>query len=73
MRQEIIFNSNFYPLCYNFTSTQGLFPHLGKNYFSGVHLTNGHGDNYSIANGFMRAGIGYYADPTMACVWGGAY
>lgn len=73
MRQEIIFNSQFYPLCYNYTSTQGLFPHLGKNYFSGVHLTNGHGDNYGIASGFMRAGIGYYSGPEYACVWGGCY
>ena len=73
MRQEIIFNSNFYPLCYNFTSTQGLFPHLGKNYFSGLHLTNGHGDNAAMMNGFMRSGMGIYSGPEFACVWGGLY
>jgi hypothetical protein len=70
MRQEIIFNSNFYPLCFNYTSTQGLFPHLTKNYFSGVHLTNGSASGYEIASGFQKAGIGYYAGPEFACVNG---
>jgi hypothetical protein len=73
MRQEIIFNSQFYPLCYNYTSTQGLFPHLTKNYFGGVHLNNGHGDNYSMINGWQRSGIGYYSGPEFACVSGGLY
>ena len=37
-RQEIIFNSNNYPLCYNFNSSEGLFPHIAQNYFGGVAL-----------------------------------
>lgn len=73
MRQEIIFNSQFYPLCFNYTSTQGLFPHLTKNYFSGLHLNNGHGDNYGMINGWQRSGIGYYSGPEFACVMGGLY
>jgi len=73
MRQEVIFNSQFYPLCFNFTSTQGLFPHLTKNYFSGLHLTNGHGDNYGMINGWQRSGIGYYSGPEFACVMGGMF
>ena len=73
MRQEIIFNSNFYPLCFNYTSTQGLFPHLTKNYFSGLHLNNGHGDNYGMINGWQRSGIGYYSGPEFACVMGGMF
>ena len=73
MRQEIIFNSNFYPLCYNYTSTQGLFPHLTKNYYSGIHLSNGHGDNAGMLAAWAKAGIGYYADPTYACVNGGCF
>ena len=72
-RQELIFNSNNYPLVYNYNSTEGLFPHLGVNYFSGVQLTNGHGDNYDIAAGFRRSGIGYYSGPEYACVWGGCF
>jgi hypothetical protein len=71
MIQEIIFNSGNYPRCFNFNSTEGLFPHLGKNYFSGVELTNGRWEGYDIANGFSRAGIGYYSDPTYRCLWGG--
>jgi hypothetical protein len=71
MRQEIIFNSNNYPLCFNYTSSQGLFPHLGVNYFSGLHLTNGHGDILGMAMNWRRAGIGYYSGPEYACVWGG--
>lgn len=73
MRQEIIFNSQFYPLCFNYTSTQGLFPHLTKNYFSGLHLNNGHGDNYGMINGWQRSGIGYYSGPEFACVMGGMF
>ena len=73
MRQEIIFNSNFYPLCYNFTSTQGLFPHLTKNYNMNIHLPNGHGDNAGMMYGWAKSGIGYYSDPTMWCVNGGCF
>lgn len=66
MIQEIIFNSNLYPLCYNYTSNQGLFPHLGKQYFSGIHISNGNWEN----NAYYMArvnGIGYYAGPEYAC------
>lgn len=69
MIDEIIFNSNLYPLCYNYTSNEGLFPHLGKQYYSGVHLTNG---NWSYGGGYgygVGGGIGIpiYGDPTYAC------
>lgn len=73
MRQEIIFNSQFYPLCFNYTSSQGLFPHLTKNYFSGVHLNNGHGDNLAMLNSWAKSGIGFYAGPEYACVNGGCF
>lgn len=73
MRQEIIFNSQFYPLCFNFTSTQGLFPHLTVNYFSGVQLPNGHGDNGAMLYGWARSGIGFYSGPEFACVNGGMF
>jgi len=73
MRQEIIFNSQFYPLCYNYTSSQGLFPHLTKNYNCNGHLPNGHGDNYGMVSAWQRAGIGYYSGPEFACVNGGLY
>ena len=73
MRQEIIFNSNFYPLCYNFTSTQGLFPHLTKNYNMNIHLPNGHGDNGAMYAGWARSGIGVYSGPEFACVNGGCF
>lgn len=64
--QEIIFNSNLYPLCFNYTSNEGLFPHLGKQYFSGVHLTNG---NWTDSPGYMMKnyGLPFYSDPTFAC------
>lgn len=66
MIQEIIFNSNLYPLCYNYTSNEGLFPHLGKQYFSGVHLTNGNWEDN--ADYMMKAyGLTFYSDPTYAC------
>jgi hypothetical protein len=66
MIEEIIFNSNLYPLVYNYTSNQGLFPHLGKRYFSGVHLPNGSGSNnpYDM---YRRYGLPTYSDPTYAC------
>ena len=66
MIQEIIFNSNLYPLCFNYTSNQGLFPHLGKQYFSGVHLTNGSWEN-NPAYMMKYYGLTYYSDPTYAC------
>jgi hypothetical protein len=66
MIDEIIFNSNLYPLCFNYTSNEGLFPHLGKQYFSGVHLTNG---NWTNSPSYMARnwGLPYYSDPTLAC------
>ena len=67
MLDELIFNSNNYPEVYNYTSSQGLFPHLGKNYFSGVHLTNGnrYGDALNLQNTWP--GLQFYSDPTYAC------
>lgn len=66
MIEEIIFNSNLYPLCFNYTSNEGLFPHLGKNYFSGVHMYNG---SWTNSPGYMmkKYGLQYYSDPTYAC------
>lgn len=66
MIQEIIFNSNLYPLCFNYTSNQGLFPHLGKQYFSGVHIPNG--SWVSTPEYMMKTyGLPFYSDPTYAC------
>ena len=65
MIDEIIFNSNNYPLVYNWTSNDGLQPHLGKNYFSGVHLNNGQWYN-SIEN-VRFPGMVYFADPSFYC------
>lgn len=66
MIQEIIFNSNLYPLCFGYTTNDGLVPHLGKNYFSGVHLNNGQWTN---SPGYMMQtyGLQTYSDPTYAC------
>jgi len=66
MIQEIIFNSNLYPLCFNYTSNEGLFPHLGKQYFSGVHISNG-GWESNPAYMAKVYGIGYYSGPEYAC------
>ena len=71
MIEEIVFNSGNYPLCFNYNSSDGLFPHLGKNYFSGVHLTNGRWNTGDIAYGMGRAGFGYYSGPEYACLWNG--
>lgn len=67
MIEEIIFNSNLYPLCFNYTSNEGLFPHLGKNYFSGVHLPNGNWATNSPDYMMKTYGLPYYSDPTYAC------
>jgi hypothetical protein len=66
MIDECIFNSNLYPLVFNYTSNQGLFPHLGKNYFSGVHMYNG---SWTNSPGYMMKNYGLtsYSDPTFAC------
>ena len=66
MIQEIIFNSNLYPLCFNYTSNEGLFPHLGKQYFSGVHISN---NQWTNTPGYMMQTLGltFYSDPTYQC------
>ena len=66
MIQQIIFNSNLYPLCFGYTTRDGLVPHLGKNYYSGVHLENGQWTN---SPGYMMKtyGLQSYSDPTFQC------
>jgi hypothetical protein len=61
---ELIYNSQLYPLVYTYTSTDGLRPHLGKQYFSGVHLQNG-GRNGTY--GMIPRGMPIFADPTFFC------
>jgi hypothetical protein len=61
--QELIFNSNLYPQVFTTTSNQGLFPHLGKAYFSGVQINNQNGDT-SPYNMMKNYGLRSYADPT---------
>jgi hypothetical protein len=70
MIEQIIWNSNLYPSIFNYSTNDGMRPHLGKNYFSGVELTNGRFSGYDIASGMQRAGIGYYSGPEYACLWG---
>jgi hypothetical protein len=70
MIEQIIWNSNLYPAVFNYSTNNGMMPHLGKNYFSGVELTNGRFSGYDIASGMQRAGIGYYSGPEYACLWG---
>jgi hypothetical protein len=70
MIEQIIWNSNLYPSVFNYSTQNGMRPHLGKNYFSGVELALGRYSGYDIATGMQRAGIGYYSDPTYACLWG---
>jgi hypothetical protein len=70
MIEQIIWNSNLYPDVFNYSTQNGLMPHLGKNYFSGVHLSNGNMSGYEIANNLQRSGIGYYSGPEYACLWG---
>ena len=67
MIQELVFNSADYPLVFQWTSNQGLRPHLGKNYFSGVHLTNGQWYNDINNLPYRWPGLQYYADPTYSC------
>jgi hypothetical protein len=66
MIDELIWNSVDYPSVYSWSSNQGLPPHLGKNYFSGVHLNNGQWTN---SPGYMMKtyGLQTYSDPTMNC------
>ena len=70
MIEQIIWNSNLYPDVFNYSTENGMFPHLGKNYFSQVELGLGRFSGYDIATGMQRAGIGYYSGPEYACVWG---
>jgi hypothetical protein len=71
MIEQIIWNSNLYPSVFNYSTRNGLQPHLGKNYFSGLELSLGRYSGYDIAAGFQRSGIGYYSGPEYACLWGG--
>lgn len=63
MIDQIIFNSNLYPTIFQWTTKNGMQPHLGKNYFSGVHIANG---NRYGGSGIPR-GMVIYGDPTFFC------
>jgi hypothetical protein len=68
MIEEIIFNQSNYPAVYTYTSTDGMRPHLGKNYFSGIHLNNGpryQNLNVGPGSGVLTSQI--YSDPTFYC------
>jgi hypothetical protein len=68
MIEELIYNQPNYPAVYTYTSTDGMRPHLGKNYFSGIHLNNGpryEGLNVGPGSGVLTSVI--YSDPTWAC------
>lgn len=68
MIEELIYNQSNYPAVYTYTSTDGMRPHLGKNYFSGVHLNNGPRDqNLMIGPGSGVLTSVIYSDPTWAC------
>ena len=70
MIEQIIWNSNLYPSVFNYSTQNGMRPHLGKNYYSGVELSLGRFSGYEVATGMQRAGIGYYSGPEYACLWG---
>ena len=70
MIEQIIWNSNLYPSVFNYSTQNGMQPHLGKNYFSGVEMSLGRFSGYEVATGMQRAGIGYYAGPEFSCLWG---
>ena len=66
--EQIVWNSNLYPLVWQWTSNDGIRPHLGKQYFSGIHIPpNGSGMDI---NRFNSAGMTYYAGPEYACLYG---
>lgn len=68
MIEELIYNQPNYPAVYSYTSTDGMRPHLGKNYFSGIHLNNGPRDqNLGIGPGSGVLTSVIYSDPTWAC------
>ena len=67
MIDELIWNSNDYPSVYSWSSNEGLPPHLGKNYYSGIHLSNGNRyGKYGYPNGVSRDMV-IYGDPTFYC------
>jgi hypothetical protein len=70
MIEQIIWNSNLYPSVFNYSTQNGMMPHLGKNYHTQVELGLGRFSGYDIATGMQRAGINYYAGPEYACLWG---
>ena len=70
MIEQIIWNSNLYPSVFNYSTQNGMRPHLGKNYFSQVELGLGRFSGYDIATGMQRSGISYYSGPEYACLWG---
>lgn len=67
MIEELTMNSSNYPAVYTYTSTDGLKPHLGKNYFSSIHLPNGSRyENLGYGmGGALTSQI--YSDPTFYC------
>jgi hypothetical protein len=68
MIEELIFNQPNYPAVYTYTSTDGMRPHLGKNYFSGLHLNNGpRYDGLGVGPGSGPLTSVIYSDPTWAC------
>jgi len=70
MIEQIIWNSNLYPSIFNYSTNDGMRPHLGKNYHTQVELGLGRFSGYDIATGMQRSGIGYYSGPEYACLWG---
>lgn len=68
MIEELIYNQSNYPAVYTYTSTDGMRPHLGKNYFSGLHLNNGpRYDGLGVGPGSGPLTSVIYSDPTWAC------
>ena len=63
MIDQIIFNSNLYPSVFQWNTRSGLQPHLGKNYFSGIQLSNGN----RYADGGIPRGMMVFSDPTFYC------
>jgi hypothetical protein len=70
MIEQIIWNSNLYPSVFNYSTKNGMQPHLGKNYFSGVEMSLGRYSGWELASSMKQSGIGYYSGPEYACLWG---
>jgi len=66
--EQIVWNSNLYPSVFNWSSQQGIPPHLGKQYFSGLHIPDTGG--VMDINRFNFPGMTYYAGPEYACMYG---